>query len=844
MSFPVISLFFLLTALTASHATLQFPSHVANKMVLNHALPKLPGYGTPNTIITVLINGKKDKRQTVVPLCNFTTVHFKFLCPFEIILPVVEPSYLLNTIELYENGGEGNTFFRFEQVLFGKVFLCSGQSNMWFSVNQLHNASQEINDSINYKYLRLFQIPPTYDATPQFTAPNVYDGWATSNPSALKGDGNFTYFSAVCYLFGKQLYEMYSNKYIPIGLIASAYGGTPLQSWSTPNALQDCPYAIDDHDNNLLYPATFKSVTYNAMINPLKNISLTSIVWYQGEYEGEDKIHEQYKCQFPAMVNDWRKNVFNDLNLPFVYVGLAPALCAPGNVGYIKLRNAQKSILGLNNTGFVDAFDLGDLNTPWPNHSRRKRVIGKRLGLLIYDMLNVAAKPAAKPLLKLSSKLSSEASATATTTATTITTAKSSASSSSIRSFKAPILLTAIMSPSNPNLHVDQYIELLFSQSDLTINETYTYGNDDYNPNQPLPSCSNNGKGPFEMKINGEWIYLESKIDIHNNAMILLKLNQSIHLVTNQIVYLSIRYAWQDAPLCGVYNQHAIPVSPFCKSVIYTHTIKPKHTFLMVDDHDVLYRSGASRKLQPMTRQPDINIQRARHSEFFLAYSTTHFIDGNFHTWYQCCNTHGVNCFVCKSTSPDGSDFLADIQKQYPQTYSTENVVEYNNIVLPGDGGRYGASVVHDPQETNKSRTYKMASWAMYDTNKYKQRPGMYVHFSIDGTKWDRYDEGGPPQIQGAYGGPSDLPPFSDQDSDNRPNSNNEWLSELAMSDALNILKDERTGEYSIYHKTWLDNNEGAMFWKRAVAKTDSKDFINWSTKRQLVGTYYTSSVM
>ena len=118
------------------------------------------------------------------------------------------------------------------------------------------------------------------------------------------------------------------------------------------------------------------------MIHPLKNFSFNSIIWYQGEYEGEDNLYQQYKCQFPAMVNDWRKNVFEDLHLPFVFVGLAP-----GNPGYTLLRNAQKSILGMKNTGYVDAFDLGDLHTPWANHPRRKNDVGKRLALVIHDLL-------------------------------------------------------------------------------------------------------------------------------------------------------------------------------------------------------------------------------------------------------------------------------------------------------------------------------------------------------------------------------------------------------------------------------------------------------------------------
>ena len=794
--------------INVTNADIVFPAHVSNDMVLNHDNPVIPGYGDADTVITVSVNGwEYPSRKTIVSDCHQSG--YLTQCPFKIILPPMEPSYRENTIEIFENGKRKH---KFERILFGKVFLCSGQSNMEFSVNQLVNAEEEIEDSSNYPHMRLFQIPPTYYSIPQISAKSVYEnGWTTSNPKALRGDGNFSYFSAVCYTFGRNLYEKYRNDemQVPIGLLASAYGGTPLQAWSTPNALQACPYAKDINDGAIQYPATFKSVTYNGMIHPLKNFSFNSIIWYQGEYEGEDNLYQQYKCQFPAMVNDWRKNVFEDLHLPFVFVGLAP-----GNPGYTLLRNAQKSILGMKNTGYVDAFDLGDLHTPWANHPRRKNDVGKRLALVIHDLL-------------LSEKMPEQQKSSSDNDDIIVTTKPDEE-----LSFERPILKSASMPSLKNNI-----IRLTFDQSELTINETPTYGDVNFNSTK-LPPCKNN-QGPFEIKMNGKWEFIDSKIDGGGDGnVITLELQTPIpQVISESNVYISIRYAWADAAFCAIYNKHMIPVSPFRKSVVFKNTIKPKHTFLMVDDHDVLYRSGASRKLKEMTRQPSMNIERARLSEFFIAYSTTHYIDGNFHTWYQCCNTDGETCFVCKSTSADGIDFLSDLQQQYPQSYNNGKYVDdFNNIVLPGGGGRYGASVLYDTDDKNTSRKYKMASWAMYPTKKYKSRPGMYVHFSNDGIHWERYDEGGPPQLQGSYSDPTlGQPPFADEDNDNKPTPSGGWLSELSESDVINVFKDERTGEYVNYHKTWIDNNDGTMFWKRAIARSTSKDFIHWDKKRKLV---------
>merc|ERR1711957_501432 len=83
-------------------------------------------------------------------------------------------------------------------VAFGDVYLCSGQSNMEFSVNNAFNASQEIADST----------------------------WAVSGPGAFSpvGGTGFSWFSAACYFFGRDVYQSLNGE-VPIGLVASNWGG-------------------------------------------------------------------------------------------------------------------------------------------------------------------------------------------------------------------------------------------------------------------------------------------------------------------------------------------------------------------------------------------------------------------------------------------------------------------------------------------------------------------------------------------------------------------------------------------------------------------------------------------
>ena len=55
--------------------------------------------------------------------------------------------------------------------------------------------------------------------------------------------GAWKYFSAVCWFYGKNIYDQYKK---PIGLIATDWGGTPVESWSSPDALRQCNITGDN----------------------------------------------------------------------------------------------------------------------------------------------------------------------------------------------------------------------------------------------------------------------------------------------------------------------------------------------------------------------------------------------------------------------------------------------------------------------------------------------------------------------------------------------------------------------------------------------------------------------
>lgn len=128
-----------------------------------------------------------------------------------------------------------------------------------------------------------------------------------------------------------------------------------------------------------IYSSSYPTVLYNAMINPLRNLPIKGCIWYQGcANVGAD---EQYAKLVPQMVRGWREK-FNNPGMPFYFVQLAgflaPNYCQPESQ-WAALRNAQTSVLDLDNTGMAVAIDLGN---PVDIHPKDKQNVAHRLAIL------------------------------------------------------------------------------------------------------------------------------------------------------------------------------------------------------------------------------------------------------------------------------------------------------------------------------------------------------------------------------------------------------------------------------------------------------------------------------
>ncbi|MDO5980204.1 sialate O-acetylesterase [Flavivirga spongiicola] len=113
----------------------------------------------------------------------------------------------------------GKNTIKLQNILIGDVWICSGQSNMYFRTAAAKNSYRDINNATN-KNIRLFQIEK--DAHYQPKKDITTGKWLECNPETVKS------FSAVAYFFGRDLHKEIG---VPIGLIHASWGGSGIQAW-------------------------------------------------------------------------------------------------------------------------------------------------------------------------------------------------------------------------------------------------------------------------------------------------------------------------------------------------------------------------------------------------------------------------------------------------------------------------------------------------------------------------------------------------------------------------------------------------------------------------------------
>ncbi len=265
----------------------------------------------------------------------------------------------------------GSDTITVKDVLVGEVWLCSGQSNMEWTVRSSNNPQEEI-AAADHPRIRHIKIPHIPAAEPQSDVAS--SGWQMCSPETVP------HFTAAGYFFGRTLQEELD---VPIGLIGSNWGGTRIEPWTPPEGFCQVPALKDIADNLDKFPAKQGDkivhqsplALYNGMISPLVPYGIRGAIWYQGESNnGEGMLyHEKMK----ALIAGWR-TIWEKEDLAFYFVQLAPYRYGGDPTRLAGIWEAQTATLAVPHTGMAVTVDIGNVRDI---HPRNKQDVGKRLAL-------------------------------------------------------------------------------------------------------------------------------------------------------------------------------------------------------------------------------------------------------------------------------------------------------------------------------------------------------------------------------------------------------------------------------------------------------------------------------
>lgn len=371
-------------------ADVTLPGVLTEHMVLQRGLPvHIWGKAAPNEGVAVAFRGETQQTKA-----NDIGQWSVYLAPGEAGGPFDLTVKAANTIA-------------FKDILVGDVWVASGQSNMEFKLRQADNAAAEI-AAAKFPKIRRTLIARKVADYPQDDA--SAQPWTAIDPETAPGA------SAVAYFFARHLQEKLGG--VPIGIIESFWGGTPVESWMSlraisedpglmpifagrAKALEAWPVAEVQYQKRLeswneaaarakasgapAPPRPGKPETgpggaytpaglYNAMIAPLTPYPIRGAIWYQGESNASPTGAPIYARAFQAMIRDWRR-AWGTGDFPFLFVQLANFKANPS---WPDLREAQRETLSIANTGMAVTIDIGN---PTNIHPTNKQDVGLRLAL-------------------------------------------------------------------------------------------------------------------------------------------------------------------------------------------------------------------------------------------------------------------------------------------------------------------------------------------------------------------------------------------------------------------------------------------------------------------------------
>lgn len=196
-------------------AQIRLPQLIADSMVLQrNAKLKVWGWASPGERVTIKFHGKTFRTKT-----GTDGKWIVVIPPIKAGGPYTMQLSASNTLTLHD-------------ILVGDVWFCSGQSNMVLPMERVKEKYPDEISNANYPLIRNFFVPTSSDVR-KVHADLPPGKWVAASPAGVLGFGAATYFMA------KDLFLKY---HVPIGIINSSVGGTPIQAWISEDGFKTLPH--------------------------------------------------------------------------------------------------------------------------------------------------------------------------------------------------------------------------------------------------------------------------------------------------------------------------------------------------------------------------------------------------------------------------------------------------------------------------------------------------------------------------------------------------------------------------------------------------------------------------
>ncbi len=251
---------------------------------------------------------------------------------FKVSFTAPEGSYEEYSIVLENNGTQ---FRKLVNVVFGELWLASGQSNMQYPLGQSRTGLQMMSAGKKHsKWLRVLLVPPypSDGLLPLEPMNDIPDAkWINGESGEIYG------MSAVAFFFAE---EMLAELDMPVGILNASLGGTSIRSWVSRNTID----ANADFKNTLLSRGEYieksswdtagqdiysdMTTNYNSKIAPLQNFRISGMIWYQGESDIMNGSSDKTYAQAFDLLQKSYTDLFGYQNglLPVIYTQLAAFL--------------------------------------------------------------------------------------------------------------------------------------------------------------------------------------------------------------------------------------------------------------------------------------------------------------------------------------------------------------------------------------------------------------------------------------------------------------------------------------------------------------------------------------